>query len=378
MPAAAHRLLAPTHRSNQRRVLLAVTGLSPQVVMETLYALMREGEDALPHEVHILTTAEGAERARLALLSEQPGWFRRLMTDYQLRPIAFEPHHIHVLQGPDGLPLSDIRTAQDNVCAADHIAEFVRGLTANPQVRLHISLAGGRKTMGFFAGYALSLWGRDGDRLTHVLVSDPYESSWDFFYPTPYERIIETRNGKLADCRQAVVTLADIPFVRLRHGLPQALLEGQAKFAQAVQAAQGQLGPPRLVLDLQAQSVEAAGRRTTLPAAELAFLAWFARRALLGMDAVECPAEGVPSREHADAYLAEYRRVRGVMGDDGRTAARYRDGMHKADFEERKSKLKRALTAALGPAAQAYQVVGEGRRPMRYRLVLPADAVRFA
>lgn len=50
----------------------------------------------------------------------------------------------------------------------------------------------------------------------------------------------------------------------------------------------------------------------------------------------------------------------------------------KADFEERKSKLKRALVTALGPAAPSYLIVGEGRRPMRFRVALSADAFGFA
>ena len=377
MLAAADERPAPAPLPYQRRVLLAVTGLTPQTVTETLYALMREGADALPHEVHILTTAEGAERARLALLSEQPGWFHRLCADYGLAPIAFGPEHIHVLRDADGQALHDIRSAADNACAADQVAELVRRFTQDTQSQLHVSLAGGRKTLGFFAGYALSLWGRDGDRLTHVLVSEPFESTIAFYYPTPYERIIETRSGKLADCALAEVTLADLPFVRLRHGLPQALLEGRAGFAQAVQAAQGLLGPPRLTVNLKARQVEAAGQRITLAPAELATLAWFARRAMAGQPGLERPSGAEPSMAHAQDYLAEYRGILGVLGDDGRAAARYRDGMSQGDFDERKSKLKRVLMQALGPAAQPYLVIGEGRAPMRYRLGLAKQAVCF-
>lgn len=81
--------------------------------------------------------------------------------------------------------------------------------------------------------------------------------------------------------------------------------------------------------------------------------------------------------ELAQAYLSEYRRVRGFMGDDGRSEARYRKGMTKADFEERKSKLKRALSSALGTSVAPYLIVGVGRRPMRYHLALTADAIDF-
>ena len=49
-----------------KRVLLAVTGLSPQVVTETLFALTQSADERFePTEVHLITTADGAERARL-------------------------------------------------------------------------------------------------------------------------------------------------------------------------------------------------------------------------------------------------------------------------------------------------------------------------
>ena len=58
-----------------RRILVAVTGLSPQIVTETLYALaVAPTTNAfIPTEMHLITTRSGAEKARLALLSEEPG-----------------------------------------------------------------------------------------------------------------------------------------------------------------------------------------------------------------------------------------------------------------------------------------------------------------
>jgi CRISPR-associated protein (TIGR02584 family) len=41
-------------------------------------------------------------------------------------------------------------------------------LTSDPDSALHVSLAGGRKTMRFFAGYALSLFAFDRNRGPHV------------------------------------------------------------------------------------------------------------------------------------------------------------------------------------------------------------------
>jgi CRISPR-associated protein NE0113 (Cas_NE0113) len=49
-----------------RRVLLALCGLSPQVVTETLYALaVEEAPPFLPTRIEILTTEEGRQRALL-------------------------------------------------------------------------------------------------------------------------------------------------------------------------------------------------------------------------------------------------------------------------------------------------------------------------
>ena len=110
-----------------RRILLAVTGLSPQIITETVYALAVQRDPPwVPGEVHLLTTVEGAQRARLALLSEDPGWFHRLQLDYQLPEIQFDAAHIHILPDANGAPLNDIRTPEDNERAADFITEQVR------------------------------------------------------------------------------------------------------------------------------------------------------------------------------------------------------------------------------------------------------------
>ena len=71
-----------TDAMNAQSILLAVTGLTPQVVTETLFALHDQGEQ-LPSAVHILTTAEGCQRARLTLIND--GWLARFCRDYHLK-----------------------------------------------------------------------------------------------------------------------------------------------------------------------------------------------------------------------------------------------------------------------------------------------------
>jgi CRISPR-associated protein (TIGR02584 family) len=364
-----------------RRILLAACGLTPQVVTETIYALAARPAPVVPTEVHLLATRESAQRARLSLLSEDPGWFRRLCRDYNLPPIRFDDSTIHELAGPGGEVLSDIRSVEENEHTADAITELVRRLTSDPEAALYVSLAGGRKTMGFYLGYALSLFARPQDRLSHVLVSAPYESHPEFFYPTPRPRIIYTPppDPRPLDTSEAQVTLAEIPFVRLRHGLPRELLEGRSTFLEVVRAAQRAIGPPELVFCLRQRRVLAGGTEVRLAPAELAFFAWIARRRVRGLDGPGCPCEGAPEAEYAREFLEEYRRILGPWGPDERTADALREGMDKNYFLQRRSKLTRALRAALGMNAAPYLVQTAGRRPYtRYELALAPELIRFA
>ncbi|MFQ5487481.1 MAG: CRISPR-associated ring nuclease Csm6 [Gammaproteobacteria bacterium] len=365
--------------SHQRRILFAVTGLTPQVLTETLYVLTQlQSPPFVPTEIHLLTTAEGARRARLALLSEEPGWFQRLRRDYALPVMDFSAANIHLFRDEAGQPLDDIRTPEDNQRAADMITEMVRDFTADPASALHVSIAGGRKTMGYYAGYALSLFARSQDRLSHVLVSEPFESSWDFFYPTPYSRVITTRENKLADTAEARVSLAEIPFVSLRHGVDEALREGHATFSEAVASARRALQPPRLCLDLAAQRIAAGGVVVSLPPVQLALLSVFARRVLTGHGPLAAPNKDVPEQAWAERFLAEYRRIRsGDLDDLERTERALARGMDGGYFSSHLSKLRRRLRRALGPAARPYLIDDGGCRPPRYRLALAAEAIEY-
>lgn len=377
----------PSHPSQPssypRRVLLAVSGLSPQIVTETIYALASDPCHGpfVPTEVHLITTREGAQRAELSLLSDDLGWFHRLCRDFHLPGIQFNRQHIHIIRDHNERGMDDIRTPEDNRAAADFITAQVRHFTADPQCALHVSIAGGRKTMGFFLGYALSLYGRDQDRLSHVLVSEPYENSFDFFYPTPYSRVLTVRSPqgeRLVDAALAEVTLAEIPFVSLRHGLPQSLLAGHATFSEAVQAVRATLAAPMLLLDLARRRVVAGGVTVELPPAELALLAVFARRTQANQPPLPAPPKtGEADLAWAQRYLVEYKAITGCMADTDATLRALRNGMDGEYFSQRKSKLEKRLKAALGPAADAYRVHDGGTRPRRYGLTLSPDAVRF-
>ncbi|MCI5166077.1 MAG: TIGR02584 family CRISPR-associated protein [Candidatus Electrothrix sp. GM3_4] len=164
----------PQPHEYSRRILLAVIGMTPQILTETLYKLVVDSNPPfIPTEIHLITTAQGAKSAQNALLGVggDKGEFHRFCQDYNLSTTRFTPDHIHRISGPDGPFINDTESAEHNTITANFITEQVRRFTEDDQAALHLSLAGGRKTMSYYAGYALSLYGRMQDRLSHVLVA---------------------------------------------------------------------------------------------------------------------------------------------------------------------------------------------------------------
>ncbi len=356
--------------------LLCVTGLTPQVVTETLYAL--KIETGMPVALHILSTQEGAQRATLTLIKE--GWLARFYQDYGLSWIGENAIHIETLRDSDHQPLTDVRSRQDNRAMADGITEKIRQLTENPDIALHVSIAGGRKTMGFYAGYALSLYGRPQDRLSHVLVSADYESHPQFYYPTPYSHIIygNDPSRKPLDTQDAEVILAEIDFVRLRHGLDNRLLQGKSSFTESVQRAQQSFAPAHLIIDIKRRRLMANGQNIPLKPTDFAFYCWVLERQFVLHQPLYCPAEGVPEASYANEYLRQLETLIGEMNTTERTRKTLEKGMEKSFFEQHKSQVNRAIKKKLDIHASPYLIHSHGKRPRTtYRVRLEAGQIEY-
>lgn len=363
-----------------RRILLAVVGQSPQILTETVYALARSVPPAdrfVPTEVQVLTTQAGAARLAERLLSPPSHVWRQLVDDHALGTIDFDETHIHLVVAADGRPLDDIRTAADNAAMADAVSERVRLLTADPDCALHVSLAGGRKTMGYYAGYALSLFGRSQDRLSHVLVDPVYEAAPDFHYPTPRRRMLRTRDGSAeVDASRAQVELAQIPYVRLRSLLPPAMLNAPSSFAGVVDAARIAQQPPRMRLDVGRSRLLADGQTLELTPTAFALLAVLAQRARAGKPPLRAPLRDTHDAQWADEVLADLQAAVGVMNVDSRVAESLARDCAGTKISPQWSRLRRALHAQLAPARVAlYFDDGATHRHKRYRVPLPAEAI---
>lgn len=282
------------NQQNIKHVLVAVSGMTPQIITETLYGIYIHDKNSMPSEIHVLTTELGAEKLRNSLMGPD-NKLEQFCNDYELKLIPFSEENIHIPMDSLGQKITDVRTEQEQEIIADFITQFIRQKTADNNVAIHASLAGGRKTMGFSIGYAMSLFGRPLDRLSHVLVNEPYENIPEFFYPTPPEKgeIWQMdRNNKRHDARKAVVTLASIPFVLMREEMPDTLLSNEhLSYTDIVNRINRAMlitaETASIRFDFERLVVNCDGYEIAMKPDNFAFYAWMARNAR------EYPGEGI-------------------------------------------------------------------------------------
>ena len=131
-----------------QEILIFVAGTTPQIITETLYGLTQGVESPIfPDEIHTITTSGGKEKVEEELFRK--GRLSAFSKEYNLPAIPLGAESIHVIDDEKGRFLEDIREVSHNELLGDFIANFIREKTEDPGVRLHCSLAGGRKTMSF-------------------------------------------------------------------------------------------------------------------------------------------------------------------------------------------------------------------------------------
>lgn len=324
-----------------KNVLFLVTGMTPQIITETVWALacdpnLADDERFVPDEIWVLSTDDGLNQIKATLFDE--GVFEQFKKDYPIiAKVAFDKNHLCVIQ-KDGTPLKDLKTPVDNELSANLICQQVRNFTQDDNVRLHVSIAGGRKTMGFYAGYALSLYGRPQDGMSHVLVDSEFESAIGFYYPTQTDYYVTQRHtGKKLNAKDAQIWLANIPFVRMRNSLGKNSFVANATFSDVVNNINLANSSLKVVINELDKTVTVADKVCKLAPREFAFYLWFAKNKHNGTTNITRPIEGVPY-DFADDYQAIYDSL-------GRTK---KFDVDQEFFDQRNSYVKRDFKKAFG------------------------------
>lgn len=194
-----------------RRILICTLGNSPQIATETADALMHDAERPWwPTLIELITTSEGLTNAARELLKPD-GWLTSLFAEGAPPVHIYVPRRNsdgaerpfvvtwaggwHAAAAIAGLPsdiMTDVATATDTEIMGDLIKNRIWEWTRQAGTQVHVSIAGGRKTMSAHALLSLALVGRPIDGASHVLVEPEFEGLPDFWH---------RRQGKLLNSR---------------------------------------------------------------------------------------------------------------------------------------------------------------------------------
>lgn len=364
-----------------KNILLAVTGLSPQVVTEILYALHQNNRRV--DAIHVITTRDGKEKIYAELLSGNAGHYYQYLREYGIDPagIDFGHRNIHVISDEHGLEIPDIATESDNEHLLKKCLELTFHFTRNSQTAVFFSVAGGRKTMSSCLTLSAQMYGRPQDRLYHVLVSPEFESNRDFFYPPRESRTIELKNNHgqtfYKESKYAQVNLIHIPFVSIREQLSADLLK-EPKAPGTLLLSLIREERSRLVVNLVSRKIIYKGLELDTNPTRLALYAFFAmqkRNCTLETTSCgncsECFIEIQAVFDRQDQITDLYRKVCGTrpvneMSDSGIT------NLNADNFQSYKSRVKEDLQKEFGPyALKELEIASVGTRPnTRYGILM--------
>lgn len=387
----------------KRLILLCVTGMTPQIITETLYALSQQRGERVA-EVRVITTLGGRDKLLKSLLDCENGKFFAFCRDYGINPdtIKFDETTITLLRMPDGRTLKDIRSIEENEFAADQICEIVRELAKDENTRIHASAAGGRKTMSIYLTTAMQLFGRAQDRLSHVLISEDFETHPEFFYKPPQPRELEIRdrqgNVRRVSTAEAQIHLADIPFIRLSGLRSDWLRDGKHSYGELVKSAQRDLDLSEslheLKLEMKARRISVAICQARLPPKEFFIYSLFAhlRKEKLGRLGNGFVELDEITRDHLDAVFRRFHvistdgRVRGIEEADLVSNHEFLGTLLKQmekdypalqeNLRQTRAKINRKLAGKGLPARYLIESVGEYSET-RYGLPASPDHINF-
>lgn len=168
-----------------RNVLLLVGGETPAILWESLLGL--KGKGVKEGEIHVLTTG-----GCLSIFREASS----LLTDFN------DLHKVNWQWSKKGIEairespssqnsIQDLLTVKENNQAADRIFEAVQFWMEERKkdrtLRLHASVAGGRKTMGVYLAQAMSWLSNAADTLSHVVVARGIEGKGPNYMVQPLD-----------------------------------------------------------------------------------------------------------------------------------------------------------------------------------------------
>ena len=208
--------------SAKRKILIAGMGTSPAVLSNAVWALAHAEKPVVPDEIVVFITKNGKTLLKKELFDD--GVWADMLKSLAREGIdidgklLFGETSIRSIPDVKGNEIDDLRTGEDNLRAADFMLGELRKYTEDNGTELHVSIAGGRKTMSALLFSCMSLLGREQDKVYHVLLPPALEGGVTptFFYPKRGMTYTARITGKTHKAKDLQCELFEVPFVRMR------------------------------------------------------------------------------------------------------------------------------------------------------------------
>ena len=237
---------------HKRIILVSAMGTSPAVLTNTVWGLAHQKPSIVPDEIVVFITKRGEELLSQKLFDE--GVWNAMRSNLKREKIevegklVFGATSIRAIPDAEGNEIEDLRTGEDNLRAADFMLSQLRQYTEDSGTQLHVSIAGGRKTMSALLFSCMTLLGRECDKVYHVLLPQDLEqgATPEFFYPEPGKTFVSKGTAKKLKAKEISTELFEVPFVRMR-GWYQEKFNAIPPSYRALVARVQEVAPPAVV-----------------------------------------------------------------------------------------------------------------------------------
>ena len=207
---------------HKRIILVSAMGTSPAVLTNTVWGLAHQKHSIVPDEIVVFITKSGKELLIQRLFDD--GVWNEMRSNLKCEKIeidgklVFGATSIRVIPDAEGNEIEDLRTGDDNLRAADFMLSQLRQYTEDSETELHVSIAGGRKTISALLFSCMTLLGREQDKVYHVLLPPEFEQGVEppFVFPEPGKTYTAKATGKKYKANKVQSELFEVPFVRMR------------------------------------------------------------------------------------------------------------------------------------------------------------------
>ena len=257
---------------DKKVVLIATMGSSPAVLTETVWALAHLKKPIVPDEIVVLSAKNSVDKMKCDLLEgSNPVWSSLLSALRKDKicidgKLVFGSMSIHVIPDASKNEMWDLRSAEENLLAADFMMQEIRKYSESPDVEIIASIAGGRKTMSALLLSCMSLLGCDEDKVVHVLLPEELEGGSEppFYFPQKGVVHVSRRTGKKYKGDKLRSELFEVPFVRMRGWYQEKFKTNPPTYLSLVKKIQ-QVSPPAAVYQKLEIDFDGSGYLRVLP-----------------------------------------------------------------------------------------------------------------